>query len=180
MSTVLLIIDVQRALVDYLPPERRAEFLGTLGGVIERARSGGTAVVYVRHDGGPDDLSAGTPEWEIADEIAPRAGEPIVEKHFRNAFRETNLSDVLSALDADHLVAGGMQTDYCVDATIREAEQRGYRVTLIEDGSATYAAGGLTEQQIRDHVHRIARGSVAEIVPAAELFVLATEPLEVR
>ena len=63
-----------------------------------------------------------------------------------------------------------MQTEYCVDATIREAERRGYRVTLIGDGTATYAAGGLTEEQIRDHVYRVAYGTVAEIEPASALF----------
>lgn len=52
MTTVLLLIDVQRVLVDELPPARRAAFLEPLRGLLERARSGGTPVVHVRHDGG--------------------------------------------------------------------------------------------------------------------------------
>jgi hypothetical protein len=46
----------------------------------------------------------------------------------------------------------------------------GYRVTLIGDGTATYPAAGLTEEQIRDHVYRVAYGTVAEIEPASALF----------
>jgi nicotinamidase-related amidase len=167
-ETVLLVIDVQQALVDYLDAERRSSFLATLSGLIARAREAGTPLLYVRHN--DEELVLGTPGWEIAGEIAPRAGDPVVDKTFRDAFRETNLEDVLRGLHAKHLIVCGMQTEYCVDATTREAERRGYRVTLVGDGTATYPAGGLTEEQIRDHVHRVAYGTVAEIEPASALF----------
>ncbi len=170
MASALMVIDVQRAVVDELPPERRAAFLETLRFLLERAREARTAVVYVRHDGGPDELSAGTPGWEIASEIAPRPGEPVVDKRFSDAFRETNLAEVLAAAGADHVIVCGMQTEFCVDATIREAERRGYRVTLVGDGHATYAADGMSEEQIRALVHRVASGFVAQIVPASEAF----------
>jgi nicotinamidase-related amidase len=170
MATALLVIDVQRELVDYLPPQRRTELLSTLGATLERARSAGIPVVYVRHDGGASELTPGTPGWEIAHEIAPHAGEPIVDKRFPDSFRETNLADVLGGLDVDHVVVCGMQTEYCVDFTLREADRRGYRVTLIEDGHATYAAEGASEEQIRRQVHRVARGIPADLVPAARLF----------
>jgi nicotinamidase-related amidase len=167
-DTVLLVIDVQQALVDYLDAERRSNFLATLSGLIARAREGGVPLAYVRHN--DEELVPGTAGWEIAREIGPRAGEPIVDKTFRDSFRETNLENVLQELGAKRLVVCGMQTEYCVDATTREAERRGYRVTLVGDGTATYPAGGLTEEQIRDHVHRVAHGAVAEIEPASALF----------
>ena len=170
MAAVVLVIDVQRGLVDALAPERKVGFLEALGALFERARGAGAAVVYVRHDGGSDELSAGTPDWEIAREVAPQPGETIVDKRFRDAFRETALADVLTGLGADHLIVCGMQTEFCVDATIREAERRGYRVTLVEDGHATYPAGDASETQIREQVHRVARGEVAQIAPAATLF----------
>ena len=169
MATALLIVDVQRVLVDELPPERRTALIATLDSLLARARDAGAPVVYVRHDGGPTELTPGTPEWEIASEIAPRANEPIVDKRFPDAFRETNLAEVLSGIGADRVVVAGMQTEFCIDATIRESERRGYGVTLVADGHATYAAEGLSEEQIRNHVHRVARERIA-IVPAGELF----------
>jgi nicotinamidase-related amidase len=171
MDSALIVIDVQRELVDALAPQRREEFLTTLSGLIDRARAGGTPLVYVRHN--DDYLKLNTPLWEIASEIAPKDGEPVVDKTFRDSFRETNLQDVLSDLGVKHLVLCGMQTEFCVDATTREAERRGYRVTLVEDGHATYADGGLSEEQIRNHVNRVARGEVAAIVPSDHLFVEA-------
>lgn len=167
MATGLLVIDVQRALVDALAPDRRTAFLGILAGLLDRARAARIPVVYVRHE--DDELRSGSPEWEIAAEIAPRPGEPIVEKRYRDAFRETDLAPVLTRLEADHVVVAGMQTEFCIDATIREAERRGYRVTLVSDGHATYSVADASEEQIRSQVHRVARG-IAEIVPAAELF----------
>jgi nicotinamidase-related amidase len=168
MTTALLVVDIQRALTDYLDPARRAGFLDTVAALLERARQANLPVVYVRHN--DDELLLGTKEWEIIEEIAPRPGEPIVDKRYRDAFRETDLADVLTRLAADHVVVCGMQTEFCIDATIREAERRGYRVTLVQDAHATYPVDGATEEQIRAQIHRVAQGSVAEIVPAAKLF----------
>jgi nicotinamidase-related amidase len=167
-ETVLLVVDVQQGLVDYLSAERRSKLLSTLSGLLARARAARIPVAYVRHH--DEELVTGTPVWEVAREIAPQPGEPIVEKAFRDSFRETNLQDVLQGLGATSLVVCGMQTEYCIDATTREAERRGYRVTIIADGTATYPADGFTEEQIRDHVFRVAYGTVADIVPASALF----------
>lgn len=168
MAVALLVVDVQRELVGGLEPGRRAAFLGTLRGLLERARAGDVPVVYVRHE--DEALVPGTDDWQIVDEIAPRPSDPIVEKRYCDAFRETDLAEVLRRLDADQIVVCGMQTEFCIDATIREGERRGYRVALVGDGHATYPGGGLTEEQIRDHVHRVARGTFAQIVLAADAF----------
>lgn len=55
-------------------------------------------------------------------------------------------------------------------STIREAERRGYRVTLVQDGHATLPVPDATEEQIRAQVNRVARGTVAALVPAANVF----------
>lgn len=168
MNAALVVIDVQRSLVDYLGKERRAEYLPVLAALIERARTQNVPVVYVRHN--DEELVHGSSGWQIAGEIGPQAGEPIVDKTFRDSFRETNLADVLAALDADRLVLCGMQTEFCVDATLREAVRRGYRVTLVADGTATYPDGGASEEQIQAQVHRVASG-IASITPSSQLFV---------
>ena len=169
MSAALVVVDVQRELVDFLEAGRREEFVRRLQGVIERARDAGMPVVYIRH--GDEELVEGTPAWEIAAEITPLPGERIVDKHHRDSFRETPLHDVLTEMNVDHVIVCGMQTEFCVDATLREADRRGYRVTLVEEGTATYPVEGATEAQIQAQVHRVARGSVANIVPSSDLFL---------
>jgi nicotinamidase-related amidase len=170
MSDVLLVIDVQQALVDYLAAERRDALLGTLRDLIGRARETGVPVVYVRHDGSPEELVPGTPGWEIARDIAPREGEPIVEKRHGDSFEETPPSDVLAGYGAKHVIAAGMQSDYCVAATIRGAAARGYDVTLVEDAHATYPDRGLTEDEIHAELHADARMRGITLKPAAVVF----------
>jgi nicotinamidase-related amidase len=169
MGVALLVVDVQQGLVDYLPPSRSTEFTATIRGLIDRARASGVPVVYIQHEE-DEGLVRGTPLWEVARSIAPQPGDPIVAKRHRDAFRETDLVEVLTQLGVDRLVVCGMQTEFCVDSTIREAERRGYAVTLVGDGHATYDDGGLTEAQIRNHVNRVADGVVATVVPATEAF----------
>jgi len=170
MTDVLLIIDVQRALLDELGTARADELVETLVPLVDRARASGTPVVYVRHDGSPEELLPGTPSWEIAADIAPQPADPIVEKRSSDAFAGTRLSDVLAGLDADHLITAGMQTDYCVNATIGGAIERGYRVTLVADGHATPASGGRSEAEIRAAMHAANLERGARIVSSSELF----------
>jgi nicotinamidase-related amidase len=167
MADVLLVVDVQQALVDELAPARRDAFLGTLAPLIERARASGLPLVYVRHDGSPQELVPGTPGWEIAGAIAPRTGEPVVEKRFGNAFQATNLAEVLARFDTDRLIVTGMQTDFCVNATLGGAVELGYRTVLVEDAHATYAFNGKSEEQIREAMHAENRARGVELVSAA-------------
>lgn len=167
MSEALLVVDVQRGLVDALAPERRTAFLTTLTELIERARSRGTELVYVSHQ--DDELRAGTAPWEIAEEIEPRKGESIVEKFNSDSFEKTNLTDVFASRDVDHVTICGMQSDFCINATAHGAMRRAYRVTVVEDGHATYASGGLSEEQICQDINRRLRDLGVDVVPASLL-----------
>lgn len=172
MSRALLVVDVQNDLVDALPVRRSADLLTTIAALLRDARASGTPVVYVRHnEDGP--LLLGTPPWEIAAAIAPLAGDPIVEKRFGDAFQETDLGDVLAGRSIDELVICGMQSDFCIDATVRGAAKRGYRVTLIEDAHATYASDGKTEREIIDRLHQSLRGNDVRLASAASAFTPA-------
>lgn len=168
MTDVLLVIDVQNALVGELGAVRGIELMRTLVPIVASAREKSIPIVYVRHDGSPHELEPGTPDWQIADAIAPRAGEAIIDKRSADAFENTNLNDVLTSLGAKHIIVTGMQTDVCVNATIAGAIERGFSVTLAGDAHATSTPN---EEGVRDvmHASTLARG--ARIVSASELFV---------
>jgi nicotinamidase-related amidase len=167
MSDVLLVIDVQQSLLDELGAPRAAELLATLVPIVDGARAKGLPIVYVRHDGSPHELIPGTPEWQIVNAIAPRAGDPIIEKRSADAFEQTTLIDVLASLGADHLIVAGMQTDMCVSHTIAGATERGYRVSLVGDAHATSTPN---EPAIRAAMHETVLGRGAFIVRSTELF----------
>lgn len=80
---------------------------------------------------------AGSREHEIIDELKPVRGEAVVNKTSNGAFATSGIDSVLRAWNCDQLYLLGVSTNMCVDTTAREAADRGYAVTLIEDACGT-------------------------------------------
>ena len=60
-------------------------------------------------------------------------GESIVTKTSNGAFASSSIDSVLRALGAEQLYLTGISSNMCVDTTGREAADRGYTVTIVED-----------------------------------------------
>ena len=58
-------------------------------------------------------------------------------KHKSSAFHGTDFDTKLKARGIDHLVITGMQSEFCVNSTIRGAYERDYKVTLVSDAHST-------------------------------------------
>lgn len=71
---------------------------------------------------------------EIADHIVDKGTDIAVEAY--SAFQGTNLDDHLRAEGITCLNICGLATDYCVKATVLDALEAGFDVTLIEDAVA--------------------------------------------
>ena len=67
----------------------------------------------------------------------PLEGEFVVVKHSPNGFLEISLLDKLRELEVERLVAAGMMTHMCTDATVRAASDLGFEVWLAQDACAT-------------------------------------------
>ena len=146
---VLLVIDVQKGITD----ERLYEFKRfeeNLRNLIYTARKSGVEVIYVRHDDGPGSgFSAGDADFEIYDGIAPNSGEKVFDKKVNSAFHEsTGLDLYLKSRNVKKVIAVGLQTDYCVDATVKSGFEKGYEIIVPEYCNSTrsnpYMDGGKT------------------------------------
>ena len=70
-------------------------------------------------------------------ELAPRADELVVAKHYYDGFNGTALDGALRARGVTTLVLTGTMTDICVLATVVGGFNREYRMIVVEDGVAT-------------------------------------------
>jgi len=106
--------------------------------LLERAREAGTPVIHIQHDAGagsPYDVNA--PIGQIADTVAPRAGEKVIVKSLPSSFEGTDLDAELKRLGVTDLVLAGFMTHVCVNSTARAAFNHGYRPTVVAAGTAT-------------------------------------------
>ncbi len=146
----LLIIDIQN---DYFAGGRME-----LEGADAAADNASQALARWRKDGLP---------------VLPQGGERVIEKNFPNSFRGTELERALKQAGVKELVVAGMMTHMCVDASVRQAADLGYAVTLLGDACATRAQtfGGETVPARQVHAAFLAalNGFYAKVIPTHEL-----------
>jgi nicotinamidase-related amidase len=141
-----------------------ASAVGPIGAVLKAAREMGMMVVHTREghlpdlsDAPPAKIERGAPSLRIGDPgpmgrilirgeaghdiipaLYPVEGEIVIDKPGKGAFYATTLGADLKARDIDTLLVCGVTTEVCVNTTVREANDRGYRCIVISDGCASY------------------------------------------
>jgi nicotinamidase-related amidase len=81
-------------------------------------------------------LIRGEDGHDIIDELAPQAGEPVIDKPGYGAFYQTDLELILRSAGITQLVITGITTDVCVHSTLREAIDRGFECVTVADACA--------------------------------------------
>ncbi len=84
----------------------------------------------------------GSREAQVIPEVAPLANEIIIAKTASGIFNATNIDYVLRNLRIDYLVVYGVMTDQCVESAVRDAADRGFLVTQVEDACAAETEAG--------------------------------------
>ena len=83
-------------------------------------------------------LIRGEAGHDIIPELYPLDGEIVIDKPGKGAFYATELGDVLQNYGIENLLVCGVTTEVCVNTTVREANDRGYRCIVLADCCASY------------------------------------------
>jgi nicotinamidase-related amidase len=75
---------------------------------------------------------------DIVDELAPLPGEAVIDKPGKGAFYQTDLELMLKNRGIETLLVCGVTTEVCVNTTVREANDRGFRCVVLADCCASY------------------------------------------
>jgi nicotinamidase-related amidase len=132
--------------------------------VLGAARSKGILVIHTREghrpdlsDAPPAKVNRGSPAMrigaegpmgrilvrgeaghDIIPELYPVAGEPVIDKPGKGAFYQTDLDLMLHNRGIEYLLVCGVTTEVCVNTTVREANDRGYRCIVLSDCCGSY------------------------------------------
>jgi nicotinamidase-related amidase len=83
-------------------------------------------------------LIRGEPGHDIIQALYPLDEEIVIDKPGKGAFYATGLDELLQKYGVENLLVCGVTTEVCVNTTVREANDRGYRCVVLADCCASY------------------------------------------
>jgi nicotinamidase-related amidase len=140
-KTALIIIDLQKGIVAYPVVHPIEDVIKRARALADVFRSRGLPVVLVNVAGGApgrtEQPRPGGPfpdGWtDLIPELDQQPSDVVVTKRTWGAFAGTDLEDRLKALGVTQVVIVGVATGTGVEATARQAYERGFNVTLAVD-----------------------------------------------
>ena len=135
---ILLVIDMQKALVN---EDLYAfdTFVDSTVQLVGAARKNGVEVVFVQHDAGSGSgLSVGDEGFEIIDPLRPKPGEKVFVKTINSCFGNQEFKAYMEQQEDKRLMIIGLQTNYCIDATVKSAFERSFEVIIPEGTNSTF------------------------------------------
>lgn len=170
---VLLVVDTQKLITNDKLYQFEM-FESRIKTLIAKARERDIEVLYIRHDDGEGaELTKGTEGFEIYEGFKPLDNERIFDKFVNSPFKESGLLEYLKEKNENTIIVVGLQTDYCMDATIKCGFEHGFRMIVPEYTNSTFDNTFMTaEQTYRYYNEFMWKGRYAECVSFEEALAL--------
>lgn len=105
------------------------------------AEDGSEDGVFNMKSPGLEKLKRGSAAVEVVEELTPRPGERVLEKHYPSGFSNTDLTGWLAKRGVDTAIVTGCTTSGCVRATVVDAMSNGFRPIVPRECSGDRAQG---------------------------------------
>lgn len=166
---VLLVIDTQKLITN----EELYEFdifVSNIKKLIHTSRTNNIEVIYIRHDDGEGTkLTKGTDGFEIYEKFQPINNEKIFDKNVNSAFNGTGLLEYLTDSGEKDIIIAGLQTDYCIDATIKCGFEHGFKLIVPAHANTTVNNKFMSAEQSYQYYNEfIWNGRYAECISLDE------------
>lgn len=151
---VLLVVDTQK-LITNKELYNFELFVSNVKKLINTARKNNIEVIYVRHDDGiGQELTRGTDGFEIYEEFEPDKDEKIFDKTVNSSFKDTGLLEYLIRKQIKQIMVVGLQTDYCIDATVKCGFEHGFDVIVPEGANSTFDNQYMSAKETYDYYNK--------------------------
>lgn len=168
MKTALIVIDVQNIMFETpgYTLHNGDTVMSNIQQLIAKARESSIPVVYIQHttEGIGSPFEKDGHNWQVHADIAPKAGDTTSLKYTYDAFCNTELDAKLKGLGAEKLVFCGLQTEVCVDTTVRSALAHGYTSVLAGDAHSSYDNDVMKAADIVAHHNNVLDKRFCEVV----------------
>ena len=172
---ILLVIDMQKGLVD---EDLYAfdTFIDRTVRLVDTARKNNVEVIFIQHDAGLDSgMSVGDEDFEIVDQIRPQKGEKVFSKTINSCFGNKEFKEYMENMDDKRLMIVGLQTNYCIDCTVKSAFERGYKVIIPEGTNSTFDNDYMTGETTVRYYNEDVWEELVEAVTIEEAIALLEE-----
>lgn len=143
----LLVVDTQELIVTEGLYHYNT-FCSNVQKLIQTARQYDHEVIYIQHDDGAGtELTKDQPGYDVYQGFAPKANEKIFDKCVNSPFKESGLLEYLLERKETTLMIVGLQTDYCIDATIKCGFEHGFNLLVPADCNSTFDNQYMTAEQ---------------------------------
>jgi ureidoacrylate peracid hydrolase len=101
-------------------------------------------------------IPKGSWDAQVIDAVKPEGDEIVIPKTASRIFNSTNIEYVLRNLGIQYLIIYGVVTDQCVETAIRDAADKGFLVTQIDDCCAAFTPENheISVESMRGHYCR--------------------------
>ena len=166
MKTALIIIDVQNILVETgFETEKLLEKIAYLQ---DQARSKNIEIIYVQHIETPEAQTS--EDWQLSPLLKRLANEKVFQKKYNSIFKETGLKEYLDQQGIKQLVLCGMQTEYCIDTSVKVGFEYGYQLVIPEGAVTTFDGDDIPAETLNEFYENIWEERFADVLDYKTIF----------